>query len=650
MIIGTAGHIDHGKTLLVKALTGVTTDRLKQEMERGISIELGFAYVPVPESITTERPAGDILGFVDVPGHEKFVHTMVAGAAGIDFALLVVAADDGIMPQTREHLQILDLLGISEGVVALNKVDLVDADRVLAVQEQIRDLLVGTSLEGIDILPVSAIQGTGVANLKQRLLEEAASRPERPIQGTFRLAIDRCFTLHGAGTVVTGAVRSGRIKVGDKVLVLPLGDKVRVRTLHVQGRESEVAHAGQRCALNLVGIEKSALGRGDWLVEPETATMTACFDAEVKLLKTEARAVRNCTPIHLHVGTTRVPARVFLLEGDKLLPGERALVQVVADRPLPLVFGDLFVMRDVSAGRTMGGGRVIDPQAPRRRRRSVARRAVRGALSTPESAEALDGLLSLPPGFVDLSDFVAGRGLSTPEVEEIVALLEPETFMVSGKRFAAHTEVIQALGDTMAKELAEFHARHPDLPGMPRSTLRKSLEQRLTTPIFDAAVAVLVRKEVLVAAAGTVRLPSHSSSIRSADMALWARISAVMEARRNQPPPLQELADSLNQSITPVRKVCKTMVQLGALVEVRKDRFFLKGALRDLGDLAHEIATTSPSESFTVAEFRDRARCGRAVAVQVLEYFDRRGITGRRGDVRIVAKAPSDVFGDANAI
>ena len=645
MIVGTAGHIDHGKTLLVEALTGVATDRLKEERERGISIELGFAYVPVPETETVEKPAGDVLGFVDVPGHERFVHTMMAGAAGIDFALVVVAADDGVMPQTREHLQILDLLGIRQGVVALNKIDLVDAGQLRDVEVQIRDLLADTSLAGIDILEVSAAMGTGVADLKQRLMEEAASRPQLPVRGKFRMAIDRSFTLRGAGTVVTGAVRSGSIRAGEKVRLLPACRELRVRSLHSQGRASDIGKAGERSALNLVGIEKAALGRGDWLVDPASTTVTARFEADLKLLATEDRDIRTWSPVHLHVGTTRVPARIVLLEGDRLSPGRRALVQIVAERPLPLVFGDLFVIRDTSVERTIGGGHVIDPSAPRRRRRTPARQAVRAALALPDAAEAFDRLLSLPPGVVDFSGFVVDRGLSDVEVDEVLELVEPSLAAVDGRRFAVRSETLAVLGEAIVQELNSFHAEYPDLPGMPLQTLRVGLRTRLTKPAFDAVISLLVLQDLLVPIAGAVRLPSHSSSMRAADQKLWDRASQILESRRFQPPPLHELAEELNKPVSDLRKVCKTMVRMGALIEVRKDRYFLKTALTELCELAQSIARTSPDNTFTAAEFRDQAGCGRAIAIQVLEYFDRRGITGRRGDLRIVSASPKAAFG-----
>ncbi|MGI9354612.1 MAG: selenocysteine-specific translation elongation factor [Rhizobiaceae bacterium] len=646
MIIGTAGHIDHGKTLLVSKLTGTETDRLKEEKERGISIELGFAYVPVPESVTDATPDGDILGFVDVPGHEKFVHTMVAGATGIDFALVVVAADDGVMPQTREHIQVLDLLGIKEGVVALNKIDLVDDARRAEAEAEIEQVLKDTGLDGIDVYPISAATGDGVSDLRQRLLDEAASRPTGALGGTFRMAIDRCFTLQGAGTIVTGAVRSGTIRTGDRVNVLPSGNEVRVRSLHAQGRKSDVGRAGDRCALNLAGIETSALRRGDWLTVPDAQETTDRFDVKMKLLNTEERPVRTWFPVHFHVGTSRVPARIVILEGDRVEPGTSSVVQVVTERPLPLVFGDLFILRDTSAGRTIGGGHVIHPRASQRRRRSDESRAMRDALQSRDAADAFDALLSLERGIVDLDAFVADRGLSDIECDDVMDLVEPLVLTLDGTRFATRPEFVEALSEGVVEILGAFHAQHPDLPGMPLESLRKSLQPRLTKPLFDVAITILVAENVLVAEASVARLPSHTSSIRASDRVLWERVERAMHECKFHPPPLHELADTLKQPVGGMRKICKTMVRLGALVEVRKDRYFLASALVEMGDLAHAIASESPDNSFTVAQFRDRADCGRAIAIQVLEYFDRRGITGRRGDSRIVGKTPRDVFGE----
>jgi selenocysteine-specific elongation factor len=387
MIIGTAGHIDHGKTALVRALTGIDADRLPEEKARGITIDIGFAYRPVE--------GGETLGFVDVPGHERFVHNMLAGAVGIDFVLFVVAADDGPMPQTREHLQILDLLGLTGGIVALTKADLVTPERVGDVAQQMRTLLAPTGLASAEILPVSSVTSAGVAALEARLLSAAASLPPRPAAGYFRLAVDRSFTLAGAGTVVTGTVFAGQLAVGDHLLLSPSGLEARVRGIHAQNQAAERGRAGQRCAINLAGaqIDKDKIQRGDWLLAPPLHAPTDRFDARLRLLASETRPLRHWTPVHLHLGAAHVPARVALLDAEMLTPGEEALAQIVPDRPIGALHGDRLILRDQSAQRTIGGGTVLDPWPPARGRRKPARLAALRALEQPNAASALAVLL-----------------------------------------------------------------------------------------------------------------------------------------------------------------------------------------------------------------------------------------------------------------
>ena len=352
MIIGTAGHIDHGKTALVRVLTGVDADRLPEEKARGITIDIGFAYQAIS--------GAESLGFVDVPGHERFVHNMLAGAIGIDYVLLVVAADDGPMPQTREHLQILDLLELRRGIVALSKADLVPPERLGEVFGQMRALLSETGLADVDILPVSSVTGTGIAELGSRLRAAAASLPRRPAAGRFRLAVDRSFTLAGVGTVVTGTVFAGEVSIGDRLLLSPSGIEARVRGIHAQNEAAERGRAGQRCAVNIAGpqIDKDKILRGDWLVDPAAHDPTDRLDARLRLLLSETRPLRHWTPVHLHVGAAHVSARVALLDVEALPPGATALAQIVTDRPIGALRGDKLILRDQSAQRTIGGGLV----------------------------------------------------------------------------------------------------------------------------------------------------------------------------------------------------------------------------------------------------------------------------------------------------
>ncbi len=405
MIIGTAGHVDHGKTALVKALTGIDADRLAEEKRRGITIDLGYAYTDT---------ANGALGFVDVPGHERFVHTMLAGASGIDAALLVVALDDGVMPQTREHAQILELLGIDRGVVALTKADLAPG-RVPDVSRQVRSLLAGTGLAAAPLLPVSAVTGEGIEELRAAL--RALGPRQRDSDGYPRLAVDRAFTLAGAGLVVTGTLVAGRVRVDDRLMLSPPGIELRVRGLHAQNRAAAEAVAGLRVALNVVGprLSKDTVTRGDWVLHPEIHIPTARFDIRLRLLGDEFRALRSDAPAHLHLGAAHVMARVAALDADRIEPGGSVLARLTLDHAIGALTGDRLVLRDATATRTIGGGVVIDPFPPRRGRRTPERLAQLAALEQSDPAAALRNLLALPPGWTDRVGYCRARNLPPPQ-------------------------------------------------------------------------------------------------------------------------------------------------------------------------------------------------------------------------------------------
>ena len=413
MIVGTAGHIDHGKTSLVRALTGVDTDRLKEEKARGISIDLGFAYLPAPD--------GAVLGFVDVPGHEKFVHNMLAGATGIDFVLLVIAADDGVMPQTREHLAIVDLLGITRGVVALTKIDLAAPPQQAKVLADIAQLLQGTGLEGAEVVAVSTVTNDGIDALREKLFDAAHTIRARATAERFRLAVDRSFTLAGAGTVVTGTVLSGAVATGDHVTISPSGLVARVRSLHAQNRPTEHGVAGQRCALNLAGdgISKDAIARGQVVLDPDLHAPTDRIDASLRLLATEQKPVTQWMPARLHHAATEIGARIVLLGDAAVAPGGEALVQLVLERPIAAAAGDRFVLRDTTAQRTIGGGKFLDLRAPSRKRRTPERLAQLQAHMIEDPARALAALLETAPHYVDLTAFARDRALSETQMQTI---------------------------------------------------------------------------------------------------------------------------------------------------------------------------------------------------------------------------------------
>jgi selenocysteine-specific elongation factor len=640
MIVGTAGHIDHGKTSLVTALTGVAGDRLKEEKRRGITIDLGFAFLPLPD--------GSTLGFIDVPGHERFVHTMVAGASGIDIALLAVAADDGVMPQTREHLAILDLLQIGRGVIAITKADLATPERLSEVSAQIREATAGTVLDGAEILPVSSVSGQGVDRLREWLVAEAKALGERATDGRFRLAVDRSFTLAGIGVVVTGTVLSGVVRVRDQVLLSPSGLSARVRSLHAQNREVEAGRAGDRCALNLAGegISKEAIHRGDMLIDPSLHAPTERIDARLRLLPGEPKPVGQWFPARLHHGAMEVGARVVLLDGEQLLPGHAADVQLVLDKPIAAASLDRFVLRDVSAQRTIGGGQFFDLRAPTRQRRTAAREAQRAALAISDPREAFAALLEAPPFAWDLAAFARDRALSASKRDEIADALSPILFHADEQSIAIGHSHWHSFVEGLVERLDAFHAANPDLQGMGREKLRVSLQPKLPPAAFALALQHADVTGRVVRDGAFVRLTSHSLHMSPEREALWQRVAPLLGGDvRFRPPRVRDVAGLLARPEQDIRQLMKFAARLGLVDEVAHDHFFLRPTMHDMVLIAADLAAHAADGSFTAAQFRDRIDSGRKVAIQILEFFDRQRVTLNRGTLRRVQLQYIDLYG-----
>jgi selenocysteine-specific elongation factor len=622
VIVGTAGHIDHGKTSLVKALTGVDADRLKEEKARGITIDLGYAYTPLPD--------GEVLGFIDVPGHEKLVHNMLAGATGIDFVLLVVAADDGPMPQTREHLAILDLLGLSRGAVALTKIDCVPEERVAQAQAEVESLLRGTALEGSTIFPLSAVSGAGVEPLRHYLEQATSALPTRPEAGNFRLAVDRCFTLAGTGTVVTGTVFSGTVHVGDQLMLSPAGIAVRVRGIHAQNRRSEIGTTGQRCALNLAGtdFDKEDARRGDWVLAEPAHGPTQRLDVRLHLLAGADKPLRHWSPVHFHLGAVDVMARVALLEHDKLEPGASGLAQIVLDRPIGALRGDRFIIRDQSASRTVGGGRVLDPFPPERKRRTPERLAVLAALELPTAHAVLQGMLEATPTGIDLHRFALSCNLSPVEFEALCR----DVTMVVVDRTAFPIHVWESLRQAVLERLAEEHRQSPETLGPTANQLRMLVAPRMVRSVFDSLLAQLSADDLIVKSGPWLHLPEHRITLSPGDQIVWHKVAPLLLDQPFQPPRVRDLANTLKVDEARMRLLLQQLAAMGEVYRVAHDHYFMPQPVEQLAAIVREIATGQPDGKITAALFRDRIGTGRKLAIQILEFFDAGAVTRRAGD------------------
>ena len=630
MIVGTAGHIDHGKTTLVRALTGVDTDRLKEEKARGISIELGYAYTPLEN--------GDVLGLIDVPGHEKLIHTMAAGASGIDFALLVIAADDGVMPQTREHLAILQLLGVAHGAVALTKCDRVDAARLSAVRDEITAWLHGSTLDGAPVFETCATRDDdpGVAALKRFLADAALAWRARRDDGLFRLAVDRVFTLAGQGTVVTGTAFAGRVATGDTLAVVRTGAAARVRSIHAQNRPVDAGRAGERCALNLAGVDKADVERGDTVADARLVATSPRLDVELTLLADAGLTLTHWAPLHVHLGTLHRVAHVALLDGDTLAAGQKMRVQLVFDEPVFALPGDRFIVRNPQATRTVGGGRVLDPFGPARKRRTPERRAWLDALASWLDEGRLDALLAQAPLGIARTMLTHLSGFAP----DVLAL--PDDALAIGQRDAASNEgTVMARAHWLALQartidtLRAYHERMPDEQGLDAARLRRMVAPLVGDALWRALVDALVDGGEVARSGPWLHLPSHSVSFDAREEALARQLLPLIHAGRFDPPWVRDLARETGAAEEAVRTLLRKLARRGDVHQVVRDLFYHADVVRELAGLVAHLAPTRGG-GLDAATFRDATGLGRKRAIQILEFFDRVGYTRFHRDLHFL--------------
>lgn len=652
MIIGTAGHIDHGKTTLVRALTGVETDRLKEEKARGISIELGYAYAPLPN--------GDVLGIIDVPGHEKFVHTMAAGAVGIDHALLVIAADDGIMPQTLEHLEILQLLGVRQGSVALTKVDRVPRERIDAVRAEIEAIISVTALAGSPIFETAAAlpNDPGVWALRQHLDLQAQQMPVRTQAGLFRLAVDRVFTLAGQGTVVTGTVFNGQVKVGDTLVHSASGKTVRVRSIHAQNQASETGSAGQRCALNLAGIAKEDIERGDWIADAALLQASDRIDIHMHLL-TQAPAMQQWTPVHVHLGTRRTTGHIALLQDEAIEPGTEARVQLVLDTPVFTRPGDRLILRNAQASRTIAGGLVLDPYAPARKRRSAERMAYLDAMEQLVKHGDFAPLIAQAPHGIALSQLIRLSGLPLNHNAPLRhTVILPIT---NGDALAVDEDRWRLLQEQTLQTLQRFHEKSPDEPGVNAARLRRlalpGLQQAAHDALYQTLIESLLVQQRLSSSGAWLHLPEHRVQLSDAEQTLAQKLLPAIEAGRYDPPWVRDLARDHSAGEEVVRQLLKKLSRQGLLFQVVKDLFYAPSRMDELAAITAGLAKETRNQEVQAHAFRDATDLGRKRAIQILEFFDRIGYTRRvrdahmlRPDVQWQSSTPAPASGQGTLL
>ncbi len=631
LVLGTAGHIDHGKSTLIKGLTGADPDRLAEEKARGITIELGFARL--------ELPSGREMGVVDVPGHERFVRHMVAGATGIDVVLFVIAADDGIMPQTREHLAILDLLGVQRGVVALTKADLVDPEWLELVAEEVGILLDGTAIEGAPIVPVSATTGSGIDELLKTLDSIAGEAPSRQANLPMRLPVDRVFTIAGAGTVITGTMWSGQVAKDDPVEVLPGGREARIRGVQVHSEAVGKASAGQRVALNVAGLDRDEIARGDVVAAPGTLSVTDRFDARFTFLGEPGRTepFESGTRVHVHHGTREVLGRVLLMDGDELAPGESSLAQVRLEEPIAPRYGDRYIVRSYSPVYTIGGGLVLDVLPPRRSRLKLHERELLDALLAGDLSGASTGLIAARALPMSSAEVSAALGVPRAQVaDELNRAGGLERLKVGSETLFAATETLESLVAAIESELLAFHEAEPRATGIATLALRDRVDRRLAPKVFDALLEVAAGRGVAVAERGQVRHPKAAVSALAAEQAAREGLAPLIARDGLAPRKVAEWAAEAGVDAGVARKVLAAFVAEGRAVRLGPDMHFDATALQAAE--GRMVAFLQEQGSATAAQLRDVLGVSRKYAIPLLERFDSVGLTKRDGDLRALRK------------
>ena len=632
IILGTAGHIDHGKTSLIKAISGYDTDRLKEEKQRGITIELGFA--------SLDLPSGIHIGIVDVPGHEKFIKNMVAGATGIDVVAMIIAADEGVMPQTREHLEICALLGIQYGFIVLTKIDMVDAEWAELVKEDLAEFVEGTFLENAPVIPVSSVTGEGIPEFIQALDSFCAQISVKKPSGLFRLPVDRVFTIKGFGTVITGTLISGKIAVGETVMIYPEDTKSKIRGLQVHDQQVNTAEAGMRTAINFQGIEKATVNRGDVIARLGTLKNSYMLDIELHLLESNSRPVKNRDRVRLHTGTSELPCNVILLDRETLEPGETAIVQLRLDNPVACVKDDRFVIRSYSPVRTLGGGRILNPIPNKHKRFKDGINADLTALANADE-ETLVLLNAKDAGYAEITytDLPIVTNLSGKQLDKSLQLLLSKQLLIQtdkeNKRYI-HQNTYETFISKVSDLLTQYHLTHPLKNGMPKGELKSKFPPMMSDKLFNHLLNAMIKSNKIVLSENNVRLASHKITLKTDQSDIKKKIIDTYLNSRLQPPYFKELAGTLEIDPRESKNVLMLLVKEGSIVKVKEELFFHADVITDLKNRLKDFLKSNGE--ITTPQFKEMTGASRKYTIPLLEYFDDENLTIRVGDIRQLRK------------
>ena len=629
--MGTAGHIDHGKTTLIKALTGIDCDRLKDEKKRGITIELGFAYLDLPNGVR--------LSIVDVPGHEKFVKNMVAGAMGIDFVLLTVAADEGIMPQTREHIEICKLLGIEQGIVAITKIDMVDEELLELAIEDVKDYLKDTFLKNAPIISVSSHTGEGIDALTTALLDMVNNIKGKKSSDIFVLPIDRVFTLKGHGTVITGTLVSGEITVGERVMVYPDKKISKVRHIQVHGETVEKVGSGRRTAINLANLEVEDIRRGEILARPDTLFPSLAWDVKISCLSSSPRPILNRKEVHFHHGTIETLARIYLLDRDKLEPGEQGYAQVKFSHPMVGLFGDRFVIRSFSPLRTIGGGEIINPLAQKTKRYSKDVDILKDISTSTIDKKIILHLKRAKYSGLSLKEIHILTNENSKKLKNTLnnLLSRQEIFIFDreGEIYIGAGPLKELIND-LIQYFEEFHKKNPTTPGLPKGQIISDWGKDLKPKLVHFVIEHCIKKKLISTEDELLRLPHHKVSLNKDQTKLKQKVLEKYKKEAFTPPGIKVVAEELGIDRKELYPILKILIDQGDLIKVKEDLYFFKEAIWDIENRVRSFF--EKKQEMRPQDFKELTGLSRKYSIPLLEYFDKQKLTIRVGDVRKLRK------------